>query len=49
MGSPIPRGPQGVKADINRDIIQEHAETIGLEAVAVSVDDTWSSLGLKLA
>ncbi len=38
---PYPEGKSGVKAGMNRDIIREHAQTVGLRTVAlVSVDET---------
>ena len=44
-----PKGTSKVKADINRDIIREYAQSIGFEAIAlVSIDDTWSALRLKI-
>ena len=44
-----PKGTSKLKADINRDVIREYAQTVGLEAVSlVSVDDTWSALRLKV-
>lgn len=44
-----PKGTSKVKTDVNRDIIREYAQTIGLQAVAmVSIDDTWSALRLKV-
>jgi len=44
-----PKGTSKVKTDINRDIIREHAEGLGMKAVALfSIDDTWSSLRLRL-
>jgi hypothetical protein len=43
-----PKGTSKIKADINRDTINEYARSIGLEGVAmISVDDTWSALRLK--
>ncbi len=43
-----PKGTAKIKSDINRDIIREYAETIGLKGVAIfSIDDDWSSLRLK--
>ena len=45
-----PKGTSGIKTDINRDIIREYAQSIGLNSVAmISVDDTWSALRLKLS
>ena len=45
-----PKGTSKVKTDINRDIIREFAQTIGLQAVAmVSIDETWAALRLKIA
>src|SRR5471032_2154431 len=36
------------KADIHRDTIRIHAETLGLDSVAIiSMDDNWSALRLK--
>ncbi len=44
-----PRGTSKIKADVNRDVIREYAQTVGLEAVAIfSVDDDWSALRLKI-
>jgi hypothetical protein len=38
-----------VKTDIHRDIIREHAESLGMKAVELfSIDETWSSLRLKI-
>ncbi len=43
-----PKGTSKIKADINRDSINEYAKSIGLHGVAmVSIDDTWSALRLK--
>lgn len=43
-----PKGTAKVPTDLNRDIIREYAESIGLKAVGmVSVDDTWSGLRLQ--
>jgi hypothetical protein len=43
-----PKGTSGVKVDINRDIIRQFAQGIGLQAVAmISIDETWSALRLK--
>ena len=45
-----PKGTSGIKTDVNRDIIREYAQSIGLKSVAmISVDDTWSALRLKLS
>ena len=44
-----PKGASKIKTDIHRDIIREHAEGLGMKAVALfSIDDTWSSLRLKI-
>ncbi len=44
-----PKGTSKVKTDVNRDIIREFAQPVGLQAVAmVSIDDTWSALRLKI-
>jgi hypothetical protein len=44
-----PKGTSKAKADINRDIIREYAESNGFKAVSmISVDDTWSALRLKV-
>jgi hypothetical protein len=44
-----PKGTSKKNADVNRDIIREYAESIGLQAVAlVAVDETWSALRLKI-
>ena len=43
-----PKGTSKIKADINRDTINQYARSIGLQGVAmISVDDTWSALRLK--
>ncbi len=43
-----PKGTSKIKADINRDSINDYAHSIGLQGVAmVSIDDTWSALRLK--
>jgi hypothetical protein len=43
------RGIAKVKTDINRDVIREYAETVGLQSVALfSVDETWAALRLKV-
>jgi hypothetical protein len=43
-----PKGTSKAKVDINRDVIREYAETIGLKAVAqVAIDEKWSALRLK--
>jgi hypothetical protein len=45
-----PRAASGIKADVNRDIIRDYAESNGYKAVAmISLDDTWSALRLKAA
>lgn len=45
-----PKGTSKIKTDINRDIIREYAQTIGLTSVAmISVNDIWSALRLKLS
>jgi hypothetical protein len=44
-----PKGTSKMMIDINRDVIREYAESIGLKAVAlVAIDDTWSALRLKI-
>jgi hypothetical protein len=44
-----PKGTSRIKADINRDSINDFAKSIGLQGVAmISVDDTWSALRLKV-
>jgi len=44
-----PKATSKVKADINRDIIRQFAQKIGLQAVAmISIDETWSALRLKI-
>ncbi len=43
-----PKGTSKAKTGINRDIIRDFAQKIGLQAVAmVSIDETWSALRLK--
>ncbi len=43
-----PKGTSQIKADINRNTINQYARSIGLQGVAmISVDDTWSALRLK--
>ncbi len=43
-----PKGTSKIKADIDRDAINQYARSIGLQGVAmISVDDTWSALRLK--
>lgn len=43
------KGTAKKKTDINRDTINDYANTLGLEGVAImSVDDDWSSLRLKV-
>jgi predicted CoA-binding protein len=43
-----PKGTSKVKTDINRDIIRQFAQKVGLQAVAmISIDETWSALRLK--
>ena len=45
-----PKETSKIKTDINRDIIREYAQTIGLTSVAmISINDTWSALRLKLS
>ena len=45
-----PKETSKIKTDINRDIIREYAQTIGLTSVAmISVNDIWSALRLKLS
>jgi hypothetical protein len=44
-----PKGTSKIKADINRDSINEYAHSIGLQGVAmISIDETWSALRLKV-
>ncbi len=44
-----PKGTSKLKTDIHRDIIREAAAALGMNAVALfSIDDTWSSLRLKI-
>jgi hypothetical protein len=44
-----PKGTSKAKVDINRDVIREYAQSIGLQAIAmVSINDTWSALRLKI-
>ena len=44
-----PKGTSKMKTDLNRDVIREHAQTAGLEAVSIfPVDPDWSALRLKL-
>ena len=43
------KGTSRVKTDINRDTINAHAQTIGLQGVAmISIDEDWSALRLKI-
>ncbi len=43
-----PKGTSSVKTDINRDIINAYANTVGWQAVAmISIDDTWSAMRMK--
>jgi len=43
-----PKGTSAVKTDINRDIINAYANTVGWQTVAmISVDDTWSAMRMK--
>ena len=45
-----PKGTSKIRTDINRDIIREFAQKIGLQVVAmISIDETWSALRLKIA
>jgi CRISPR/Cas system-associated protein Cas5 (RAMP superfamily) len=44
-----PKGTSKIKSDVDRDVIREYAESVGLKAVAlVAIDDTWSALRLKI-
>lgn len=44
-----PKGTSGMKSDINRDSIREHAKGVGLETVAlIAVDDDWSAIRCKV-
>jgi hypothetical protein len=44
-----PKGTSKMKADINRDSINDYAKSVGLVGVAmVSIDATWSALRLKI-
>ncbi|MBI2869220.1 MAG: hypothetical protein HYX96_05280 [Chloroflexi bacterium] len=44
-----PKDASRIKADINRDSINDYAHSMGLEGIAmISVDDTWSALRLKV-
>jgi hypothetical protein len=43
-----PKGSSKGGFDINRDVIWEYAQTLGLEAVAlIAIDDVWSTMRLK--
>jgi hypothetical protein len=43
------KGTSSKRSDINRDSINEYAQSIGLEGVAiVSINDDWSALRLKV-
>ena len=43
-----PKGSSKIRGDVNRDVIREYAQTVGLQAVAlVAIDDVWSALRLK--
>jgi len=43
------KGTSKTKADLHRDTIRVHAETLGLDSVAIiSMDDSWSALRLKI-
>jgi hypothetical protein len=43
-----PKGTSAVKTDINRDIINTYANTVGWQGVAmVSIDATWSAMRMK--
>ncbi len=43
-----PKGTSGIKTDVNRDIINAYANTVGWQAVAmISIDDTWSAMRMK--
>ena len=43
-----PKGTSAVKTDINRDIINAYANTVGWQTVTmISVDDTWSAMRMK--
>lgn len=42
------KGTSKVKTDINRDIINAYAQTLGLQGVAIiSIDEDWAALRLK--
>lgn len=44
-----PKGTSKIKTDINRDIIYQFAQSIGLKGVAmISVDETWSAMRFKI-
>lgn len=44
-----PKESSKMKADINRDVIREYAQSIELQAVSlVSINDTWSALRLRI-
>jgi len=44
-----PKGTSKVRTDIHRDIIREHAESLGMKTIALfSIDETWSSFRLKI-
>ncbi|MHA2008923.1 MAG: DUF3052 family protein [Promethearchaeota archaeon] len=43
------KGTSKIKTDINRDIIWEYAQTLGLKAVSmISINKDWSSMRLKI-
>ncbi len=45
-----PKGTAKIKTDLNRDIINAYAQTIGLQGVALfAIDDTWSSMRIREA
>jgi predicted CoA-binding protein len=44
-----PKESSKINADINRDVIREYAQSIGLKTVSlISIDDTWSALRLRI-
>jgi hypothetical protein len=43
-----PKGTSAIRTDINRDIINTYANTVGWQVVAIfSVDDTWAAMRMK--
>jgi thiamine transporter ThiT len=45
FGSVIPKGGGKIKSDINRNVVWEIAEIVGMQCVTqIAIDETWSAM-----